>query len=277
MTKIIGLIVNDNCGDLYKNAVLDLTDFTAAVVDGCYTLSIAAGADSTSANNGLTETGNNIALGGVNPLLANTSILTGGFNLTLSGAGHFIAPVGTVGAPGIAFEGQTTDGFYSVSGTQIGVAINGALSTVFNTSGIAVGTISELVGGVGTTVANKLITADLLIANNLVAFAMVIRSATTTGVTQALLVDSIFVDLTLTTAADLASLPNGTQDGQFIILTVVAEAAAGNGLVVTPTTALGFTTITFTAAGTNIGDTATLIWKAGAWRALSSRGNVVIA
>ena len=41
------------------------------------------------ANNGLTMNGTNIQLGGANPLLANTTINSGGFNLDFSGAGKF--------------------------------------------------------------------------------------------------------------------------------------------------------------------------------------------
>ncbi len=54
---------------------------------GVLTWSAAAGG---AANNGLTVVGGNTQLGGTNPLLANTNILTGGFNLGLTGGGKLL-------------------------------------------------------------------------------------------------------------------------------------------------------------------------------------------
>ncbi len=60
---------------------------TVLTNNGAGVLSWAAAAGGGSANNGLTVVGGNTQLGGANPLLANTNILSGGFNLGLTGGG----------------------------------------------------------------------------------------------------------------------------------------------------------------------------------------------
>ncbi len=49
---------------------------------------------------------------------------------------------------------STNDGFYALSGVQIGVAVNGTLVGIFDTSGLSIGEIGEQVTDVGTTFAN---------------------------------------------------------------------------------------------------------------------------
>jgi len=49
---------------------------------------------------------------------------------------------------------------------------------------------------------------------------------------------------------------------------VIAHAVDGGSAVLTPTTAIGFTTITFTA----VGDTATLVYTSAGWAIIGSRG-----
>ncbi len=90
------------------------------------------------ANNGLTMNGTNVQLGGANPLLANTNIISGGFNLNLTGAGSLgvgtAAPVNTVDdngsfgtgtinmAPGIATTTPLTNAYSTIIATPTAVS-----------------------------------------------------------------------------------------------------------------------------------------------------------
>lgn len=76
-----------------------------------------------------------------------------------------------------------------------------------------------------------------------------VTSLTTTGVSQAL------------------TLANGTA-GQLKIITHTVD---GGSAVLTPTTAIGFSTVTFAA----VGDTVTLMYTSAGWAILGSRGVTV--
>ena len=75
-----------------------------------------------------------------------------------------------------------------------------------------------------------------------------------------------FTALTSTGAAQALTLANGTA-GQLKIITHVVD---GGSAVLTPTTALGFTTITFT----NAGESATLVYTAAGWAIVALNGAV---
>jgi hypothetical protein len=79
-------------------------------------------------------------------------------------------------------------------------------------------------------------------------------------------VTDMFTSLTTTGAAQALTLANGTV-GQ---LKVVAHVVDGGSAVLTPTTKIGFTTITFT----NVGDAATLIYTAAGWAIVGINGAV---
>ena len=70
--------------------------------------------------------------------------------------------------------------------------------------------------------------------------------------------------LTTTGAAQALTLANGTA-GQIKIISHVVD---GGSAVLTPTTPLGYATITFT----NAGDSVMLIYTAAGWAAVGSRG-----
>ena len=79
-------------------------------------------------------------------------------------------------------------------------------------------------------------------------------------------VTDMLTSLTTTGAAQALTLANGTL-GQIKIISHVVD---GGSAVLTPTTKIGFTTITFT----NIGDSAMLIYTAAGWDIVSLNGAV---
>lgn len=79
-------------------------------------------------------------------------------------------------------------------------------------------------------------------------------------------ITDMFTSLTTTGAAQALTLANGTA-GQIKIISHVVD---GGSAVLTPTTKIGFTTITFT----NVGDSATLIYTAAGWAIIGISGAV---
>ena len=79
-------------------------------------------------------------------------------------------------------------------------------------------------------------------------------------------VTTTFTALTTTGSAQALTLANGTA-GQLKIITHVVD---GGSAVLTPATALGFTTITFT----NAGESATLVYTAAGWAIVALNGAV---
>jgi len=79
-------------------------------------------------------------------------------------------------------------------------------------------------------------------------------------------VTDMLTSLTTTGAAQALTLANGTV-GQIKIISHVVD---GGSAVLTPTTKIGFTTITFTA----VGDSATLIYTAAGWAIIGISGAV---
>jgi hypothetical protein len=74
----------------------------------------------------------------------------------------------------------------------------------------------------------------------------------------------MLTSLTTTGAAQALTLADGTV-GQIKIITHTVD---GGSAVLTPTTKIGFTTITFT----NVGDTVTFIYTSAGWAIIGSRG-----
>ena len=103
--------------------------------------------------------------------------------------------------------------------------------------------------------------------------AVTVNSSFDTGVTLgvqslsgagAVDITNAFTSLTTTGAAQALTLADGTA-GQLKIITHVVD---GGSAVLTPTTKIGFSTITFTA----VGDSAMLIYTAAGWAIVGSRG-----
>jgi hypothetical protein len=79
-------------------------------------------------------------------------------------------------------------------------------------------------------------------------------------------VTDMFTSLTTTGAAQALTLANGTA-GQ---IKIIAHVVDGGSAVLTPTTKIGFSTITFT----KVGDAATLIYTAAGWAIVGINGAV---
>ena len=79
-------------------------------------------------------------------------------------------------------------------------------------------------------------------------------------------ITNTFTALTTTGSAQALTLADGTA-GQLKIITHVVD---GGSAVLTPTTALGYTTITFT----NVGESATLVYTAAGWAIVALNGAV---
>ena len=77
-------------------------------------------------------------------------------------------------------------------------------------------------------------------------------------------ITDMLTSLTTTGAAQALTLANGTL-GQIKIISHVVD---GGSAVLTPTTKIGFTTITFTA----VGDSAMLIYTVAGWAIVGDRG-----
>lgn len=77
-------------------------------------------------------------------------------------------------------------------------------------------------------------------------------------------ITNAYTNLTTTGASQALTLADGTL-GE---LKVIAHAVDGGSAVLTPTTKIGFSTITFTA----VGDTATLVYTSAGWAIIGSRG-----
>jgi aspartate-semialdehyde dehydrogenase len=77
-------------------------------------------------------------------------------------------------------------------------------------------------------------------------------------------ITDMLTQLTTTGASQALTLANGTA-GQ---VKIIVHTVDGGSAVLTPTTKIGFSTITFTA----VGDSATLIYTATGWAITGSRG-----
>jgi hypothetical protein len=77
-------------------------------------------------------------------------------------------------------------------------------------------------------------------------------------------ITNAFTSLTTTGPTEALTLANGTV-GE---VKVIVHTVDGGSAVLTPTTKIGFSTITFTA----VGDSATLIYTSAGWAIIGSRG-----
>jgi hypothetical protein len=77
-------------------------------------------------------------------------------------------------------------------------------------------------------------------------------------------ITNTFTSLTTTGASQALTLANGSV-GE---MKVIVHTVDGGSAVLTPTTKIGFSTITFTA----VGDSATLIYTSAGWAIIGSRG-----
>lgn len=110
-------------------------------------------------------TATSVAITPATNVVGNLTVNTNKVSITASsGAAEFLGavthPVGAVDTPSITFRGlANSQGFYSVSGTQLGVSTGGALHTLFDGSGIMSDSVRARVEpgtvGAGTVVASS--------------------------------------------------------------------------------------------------------------------------
>jgi hypothetical protein len=92
----------------------------------------------------------------------------------------------------------------------------------------------------------------------------VVLSAQSLSGAGAVNITDAFTSLTTTGAAQALTLANGSV-GEVKVITHTVD---GGSAVLTPTTKIGFSTITFTA----VGDTAMLIYTSAGWAIIGSKG-----
>lgn len=92
----------------------------------------------------------------------------------------------------------------------------------------------------------------------------VILSAQALSGAGAVDVTNAFTSLTTTGAAQALTLANGSE-GE---VKVIVHTVDGGSAVLTPTTKIGFSTVTFT----NVGDSVMLIYTSAGWAIIGSRG-----
>jgi hypothetical protein len=143
----------------------------------------------------------------------------------------------TFNGPVRSQNGFETISINSTTGAVTTNAVFGATTSVTTLGVSGTATLGAVVGGV-----------QALSGAGAVNLTTLVTSLTTTGVAQAL------------------TLANGTV-GQ---LKIVTHAVDGGSAVLTPTTKIGFTTITFT----NVGDSATLVYTSAGWAIAGISGAV---
>lgn len=154
---------------------------------------------------------------------------------------HISLADGTVGALALRLGADGNNGIYGVSDTQIGIASEGALVSVFDTVGLKVDSIGELTTGAGITLAKAVIKKNTATAIN-----------TTGAATAAQLAGGL---ITSTSAATVAlTLPTGSALGtqlgaaQGTTFEFYVDNSAGANIV-TVTVASGITAITAVLTG----------------------------
>lgn len=167
---------------------------------------------------------------------------------------------GAVDDLAIGFGADFNNGFYGVSDTQLGVAVEGALVAFFNGDGLATSTISEQVGGVGVTIDGLLIKDGGASANSMFAGFFPTTAAQALSGPGAVNVTSFLTKYTSTAGAEALTIAAGTQIGQRKKVSHVVDGGSG----VLTGTFVGGTTITFTT----VGEFSDLMWNGTAWAVL---------
>lgn len=152
------------------------------------------------------------------------SELTAGSGVTVDGVllkdSTVKTGAGAVGAVAVKINADN-DGLYAVSGSQLGVAVNGALVAGFDTNGVFTGTISEQIATVGVTIDGALIKDGSFTGKQATA------TATADGLTTGLLTGADqFVTVTSGNADHIVALPS---DASCPIGTVIRGWVGANG------------------------------------------------
>jgi len=140
-----------------------------------------------------------------------------------------------------------------------GTTITG--TTITATTSIVTDTISERTAGSGVTIDGALIKDSGISANDMFAAFYPTSTAQALSGAGAVNITAYLTKYTSTGASQALSLANGTQIGQMKRIWHVVDGGSG---ILTPTTLVGGTTITFTTAN----EFADLIWTSSGWNAI---------
>lgn len=174
---------------------------------------------------------------------------------------------GLVSALALSFGADENNGFYGVSDTVLGVAIEGSLVSQFGTTGIASNVVSELTAASGVTVDGALIKDGGISANSMFAGFFPTTAAQALSGAGAVNVTAYLTKYTSTGGAQALTIASGTQIGQRKRVSHVADGGSGvlTGVFV------GGTTITFTT----VAEYADLMWTGSAWAVLELGNSAV--
>jgi hypothetical protein len=202
----------------------------------------------------LTTNGGWTLVGGSGQTLSFDS-LTGSLTFAPTGTGGFLLPSGLVGSPALAFVGDTDNGIYRSGSNQWALVQNGkeAIALTGNILLRPSDVLSVTLSGA---------TASATFEGAIIGTVQALSGAGAINVTQ------LHTAYTSTGVAQALTLADGTQ-GQ--IKTIVHTVDGGSG-VLTPTTKIGFTTITFT----NVGDSVTLRFNSTGWAIIGIFGAVAV-
>lgn len=153
---------------------------------------------------------------------------------------------------------------FTVAAATGNTAVAGTLNAVGNFS-VATNKFNVTASSGDTTVAGTLgVTGMTTLTGGLIAGVQSLTGAGAVNLT------TLTTALTTTATGNALTLANGT-NGQIKTIVYVAENAGGDTAILTPTTALGFSTITFTTPG----NTATLQYTAAGWVIIAVRNATV--
>ena len=199
----------------------------------------------------------------------------------IAGQPLLVFPNGTAAAPGITFVGDTDTGIYLGGNNILDFSVAGSRVFDLRTNQVTVpaevtfltNTVNEITANAGVTIDGVLI-KDGLVSNP--AGTIIVGSFPIGGPQElsgagAVNITRYNTRFTSTATGNALTLADATQVGQLKKIRYVAEAAGGDTGVLTPTTASGFTTITFNA----IGDYAVLVWTPVGWVIMEYSGVTV--
>ena len=178
-------------------------------------------------------------------------------------------PDSAVSTLGIRFGADANNGFYGVSDTVLGVAVEGAQVANFDTAGLNTDVIGEKTAATGVTVDSVLLKDGGVSNSGATMFAGFFPTTAAQALSGAgaVNVTAYLTKYTSTGGAQALSIASGTQIGQRKKIVHVVDGGSGvlTGVFV------GGTTITFTT----VAEFADLIWTGSAWGVLELGNSAV--
>jgi hypothetical protein len=198
------------------------------------------------------------------PIIAGTtgtlSVARGGTGVTTStGSGSVVLSAGpTLAAPILGVATAT-----SINRVAITAPANSATLTLAGTDSTTM-TFPSTSASIARTDAAQAFTGDQTFNGSIIGSVQLLSGAGAVNVTN------FSTAFTSTATGNALTLANGTV-GEIKVVVYVAEAAALDTGILTPTTRVGYSTITFT----NVGDSVTLQYFTQGWAVIGVRGAIV--